>query len=73
VVWTGLVWLRIGSLEGSCEHSTGLSGSIKCWDVTEYLQNCSSIQGPQSVEVSQLVVQRLATGLMTERSEFKSR
>jgi hypothetical protein len=35
VVWIGLMWLRYGSVEGSCEHSSELSGSIKCWEVLE--------------------------------------
>jgi hypothetical protein len=35
VVWTGLMGLRIGRAEGSCEHGNGPSGSIKCWEVIE--------------------------------------
>jgi hypothetical protein len=27
--WIGLIWLRIGTLEGSCEHDNKPSGSIK--------------------------------------------
>jgi hypothetical protein len=30
VMWTGLVWLRIGI--GSCEFGIKPSGSIKCWE-----------------------------------------
>jgi hypothetical protein len=30
-VWTGFVWLRIGQMIGSCEHSNELSGSITFW------------------------------------------
>jgi hypothetical protein len=39
VVWTGLSWLRIGPVEGSCEHGNEPSGSIKCWEVLEYVHN----------------------------------
>ena len=28
--WTGLIWLRIGQVEGSCECGNEPSGSIKC-------------------------------------------
>jgi hypothetical protein len=35
VIWIGLVWLRIGTVEGSCEHGNEPSGSIKCWEVPE--------------------------------------
>jgi len=28
-VWTGLIWLRIGSIANSSEHSNESSGSIK--------------------------------------------
>jgi hypothetical protein len=35
VVLTGLIWLRIGTVEGSCEHGNEPSGSIKCWKVLE--------------------------------------
>jgi hypothetical protein len=30
VVWTVLISLRIGTVEGSCEHGNEPSGSIKC-------------------------------------------
>jgi hypothetical protein len=29
--WTGLIWLRIGTSGGLLWHSSGPSGSIKCW------------------------------------------
>jgi hypothetical protein len=35
VVWTGSIWLRIGTVEGSCEHGNEPSGSIKRWEVLE--------------------------------------
>jgi hypothetical protein len=39
MVWTGSIWLRIGPVEGSCEHGNEPSGSIKCWEVLERLYN----------------------------------
>jgi hypothetical protein len=42
--WDGMDWIhlaqdrdqwRAGGLEGSCEHSSGPSGSVKCWEVLE--------------------------------------
>jgi hypothetical protein len=33
--WIGLIWLRIGIVEGSCEHGNEPSGSIKYWEVLE--------------------------------------
>jgi hypothetical protein len=35
VVWTRLIWLRIGASGGSCEHGNEISGSIKCWKISE--------------------------------------
>jgi hypothetical protein len=34
MVWNGLNWLRIGT---SCEHGNEPSGSIRCWQILEYL------------------------------------
>jgi hypothetical protein len=31
LAWIGLILLRIGPVEGSCEHGIELSDSIKCW------------------------------------------
>jgi hypothetical protein len=31
----GLIWLKIGPVEGSREHSNEPSGSIKRWEVLE--------------------------------------
>jgi hypothetical protein len=39
LVLTGLIWLRIGAVEGSCDHSSDLLGCIKCWGVLEQLHN----------------------------------
>jgi hypothetical protein len=33
VVWTGLIWLRIGISGGLCERGDELSGSIKAGDI----------------------------------------
>jgi hypothetical protein len=33
--WIGLIWLRIGTVEGSCERGNEPSGSIKCGEVLE--------------------------------------
>jgi hypothetical protein len=38
-VWIGLIWLRIGTSRGSCEHGNEPSGSVKCWEVLEGPQN----------------------------------
>jgi hypothetical protein len=45
-MWTGLVWLRIGTGgESSCEFDIEPSGSIKCWESYQ--------------EISQLVASRV--------------
>jgi hypothetical protein len=33
--WTGLIWLRIGTVEGFCECGNEPSGSIKCGEFIE--------------------------------------
>jgi hypothetical protein len=35
VVWTGLIWLRIGISGSSCEHGNERSVSMKCWESVE--------------------------------------
>jgi hypothetical protein len=35
MVLIGLIWLKIRSVEGSCEHGNEPSGSIKCLEVLE--------------------------------------
>jgi hypothetical protein len=35
VDWIGLIWLRIGTSEGSCEDDIEPSSSIQCWEVLE--------------------------------------
>jgi hypothetical protein len=39
MVWIGVMWLRIGPVEDSCEQGSEPSGSIKCWEVLEWLHN----------------------------------
>jgi hypothetical protein len=39
VAWTGLVWLREGPQDSSCECGNKLLGSIKYWEV---LSGCTS-------------------------------
>jgi hypothetical protein len=39
MIWTGSIWLRIGTVEESFEHGNEPSGSIKFWEVLEYLHN----------------------------------
>jgi hypothetical protein len=38
VMWTGLVWLIIGT-EGNWEFGIEPSGSIKCWETIEWPNN----------------------------------
>jgi hypothetical protein len=38
-VWTGFIWLRTGTMAGSCEHCSEPSGSIKGDD--EFLDKLS--------------------------------
>jgi len=37
VVWTGSIWLRIGTA-GTCDCGNEPSGSIKCWKILDQLQ-----------------------------------
>jgi hypothetical protein len=37
VVWTGLVWLRIGNVVCECDNEP--SGSIKSWETIEWPNN----------------------------------
>jgi hypothetical protein len=39
MVWTGSNWLRIGTMEGSCEYGDEPAGSLKCWEFPEWLHN----------------------------------
>jgi hypothetical protein len=51
VSWTGLVWLRIGTGESSCERGNEPSGCIKCWETFEWLHSWWPVEwysAPQS-------------------------
>ena len=37
-VWTGSIWLRIGTGAGTCECCNGPSGSIKCREFNKWLK-----------------------------------
>jgi hypothetical protein len=47
VVWTGLIWLRIGTSGpvGSCEHGNEPLSSIKCWEVLGLAAQLAASQG----------------------------
>jgi len=38
--WTGLIWLRIGTVGISCECGNEPSGSIKCGEFLDQLRIC---------------------------------
>jgi hypothetical protein len=44
VLWTGLVWLKKGQVDSSCEFGIEPSGSIKCWETIESPSNSSGAQ-----------------------------
>jgi hypothetical protein len=33
MVWTGSIWLRIGTSGRLCEHANKISGSMNWWEV----------------------------------------
>jgi hypothetical protein len=35
MVWTGLIWFRIGPVEGPREHGDEPLGSKNCWEILE--------------------------------------
>jgi hypothetical protein len=39
MTWIGLMWLKTGTKGGVCEDGIQPSGSIKCWEVLEWLHN----------------------------------
>jgi hypothetical protein len=39
VVWSGLMLLRMGTREGSCESGNEPSGSVKCWEILKWLRD----------------------------------
>jgi hypothetical protein len=38
--WSGLIWLRVRTVLGSCEYPDEPSGSIKCGELLDHLWNC---------------------------------
>jgi hypothetical protein len=43
-------------VEGSCEHGIEPSGSIKCWEVLEWLHSCRLLKKGSALCVSKLTV-----------------
>jgi hypothetical protein len=43
-MWTGLVWLRIGTCGGFCEFGIEPSGSIKFWETIECPNSKGSLE-----------------------------
>jgi hypothetical protein len=41
-------------VEGSCEHGTEPSGSIKCWEVLEWLHNWRILKKGSALRVSKI-------------------
>jgi hypothetical protein len=43
IQWGCMDWIDLGQdrdkVEGSCEHVNAHSGSMKCWEVLEYLRD----------------------------------
>jgi hypothetical protein len=39
MVWTGVIWLKVGPVEGSCKHGNEPSGSIKFVETLEWLSD----------------------------------
>jgi hypothetical protein len=37
--WDGMDWIDLAQDRGSCERGNEPSGSIKCWEVLEWLHN----------------------------------
>jgi hypothetical protein len=53
MLWTGLVWLRIGTGgESSCELGNEPPGSIKCWELPSGCTSCGLSSGTQLHRVS---------------------
>jgi hypothetical protein len=58
VVWTAVIWFRMGPVEGSCEHGNESSGYIKCWKVlssctTGDISRRAQLQGVSYLEVEE--------------------
>jgi hypothetical protein len=52
MLWTGLVWLRIGTGGGSCKLGNEPSGSIKCWELSNGCTTCGLPCGTRLHRVS---------------------
>jgi hypothetical protein len=53
MVWTVLMWLRIGTSGASCERCNEPSGSIKCWKVLQWLHSWRFLKKGSAPWVSQ--------------------
>jgi hypothetical protein len=39
--WRGMDWIDLAqAVEGCCEHGNEPSGSVKCWEILEQMNNC---------------------------------
>jgi hypothetical protein len=52
MLWSGLVWLRIGKVDSSCELGNDTSGSIKCWELPSGCTACGLSYGTRLHRVS---------------------
>jgi hypothetical protein len=50
-VWTEFIWLRIGTIGGSCEHHNAPLISIKCWEFLECAEQLLGFQGLSSMDL----------------------
>jgi hypothetical protein len=51
-MWTGLVWLRMGTVESSCEFGIEPSGSMKCFELSSGLASSGLSSSAQLLRVS---------------------
>jgi hypothetical protein len=52
MILIGLIWLRIGTVEGSCEHGNEPEGSLKYWESLEWLHNWRLLEKSSAPRVS---------------------
>jgi len=38
-LWTGLIWVRIETMAGCCEHGEEVSRCVKCGEFADQLRN----------------------------------
>jgi hypothetical protein len=54
--WDGMDWIDLAQdmdqRRGSCEHGNETSGSIKCWEVLEWLRNWQLLKTGSAPQVS---------------------